>query len=150
MKRELFYQDFHYFKPPYEIMKPLIDTGETYHFITDSGLLYEVTFGRKKENYLHHLINFSVISEEFEDDEYTVTNKGELYRIIATLIEIIRIFHYYHPHTERYELTGEFKEKNDSREASIRTRLYYRCAKYFINNKWSVVIRKNTVIISRN
>ncbi len=75
---------------PYPIKVPEIQSGDTYYFTTKSGLQYEVRFGKKRDNYLGNIINFSVLSEDFED-EYTETNRGENFRIISTMIEIIRI-----------------------------------------------------------
>ena len=77
---------------PYPIKTPEIKTGAAYYFETDSGLRYEVLFAKKKNNYLENIINFSVLNEEF-DDEYSVTNRGEIYRVISTVIVIILIYH---------------------------------------------------------
>ena len=86
-------EDLHIIRPDYtptsklyDFKKPEIPTGDTYYFTTDSGLKYQVRFGKKRENYLGNIINFSVLSDEFED-EYSETNRGEVYRIIATVIE---------------------------------------------------------------
>ncbi|MFW5781262.1 MAG: hypothetical protein ACOCXD_01705, partial [Bacteroidota bacterium] len=56
MVAELFDAKFKFFKDPFKITPPTIDSGATYHFVAGSGLLYEVTFGRKQDNYLHHII----------------------------------------------------------------------------------------------
>ena len=110
----------------YPIALPTFETGYVYHFTTDSDLVYEVRFGPKSNNKLQIVVNFTVISEEFEHD-YPVTNRGEMYRIIATVIEILRIFHYYHALTESYEFSGEYKDNEQNREnGSIRSRMYMR------------------------
>ena len=54
--------------PYYPVELPKIKSGEAYYFETESGLRYEVLFARKRENYLKHIVNFSVLSEEFEDE----------------------------------------------------------------------------------
>lgn len=133
----------------YEIRKPDIASGDTYYFTTDSNLVYQVRFGKKKNNYLGNIINFSVISDEFED-EYSETNRGEMYRIIATLIEIIRLYHEQHPYSDSYEFSGEYKEKNDEGSASIRTRLYYRYALRILNKNWTAELTDNKVIIHQS
>lgn len=133
----------------FPIRKPEIASGETYYFTTDSGLEYQVTFGKKKNNYLGNIINFSVISEDFED-EYSETNKWEAFPIITTMVEIIRIYHENHPYSNSYEFSGEFKEGNESMPVSIRTKLYLRAAKRVIDlNFWDIIQQENKVILIR-
>ena len=133
---------------PYEIMVPEIQSGDTYYFTTESGLKYQVRFGRKRDNYLGNIINFSVLSEEFED-EYSETNRGEVYRIIATVIEIVRIYHENHEHSDTYEFTGEFKDEHDAQAVSIRSRLYYRYAMRILNKNWKAELEGNKVTIHK-
>jgi hypothetical protein len=133
---------------PYDIERPEIQSGDTYYFTTDSGLKYQVRFGKKRDNYLGNIINFSVLSEEFED-EYSETNRGEVYRIISTVIEIIRIYHSNHIHSDSYEFTGEFKDNHESQTASIRTRLYYRYAQKYLNPCWSASMDGNKVMVRK-
>ena len=133
---------------PYPIKVPEILSGDTYYFTTASGMHYQVRFGRKRDNYLGNIINLSVLNEEFED-EYSETNRGEVFRIISTVIEIIRIYHANHHHSDTYEFTGEFKETHDSQAASIRSRLYYRYASRYLNNYWEPSLEGNKVIIRK-
>lgn len=130
---------------PYPVQLPSIKSGAEYYFETDSGLKYQVIFARKKSSYLEHIINFSVLSEEFED-EYGETNRGEIYRVIATVIEIIRIFHQHHASSASYEFSGEFKPGNEDRQISIRTLLYYRKAREILHPDWDLEIRGNKVV----
>jgi hypothetical protein len=133
----------------YPIRKPDIPSGSTYYFETDSGLTYQVTFGKKKNNYLGNIINFSVISEEFED-EYSETNKGEVYSIIATMIEIVKIYHDNHPYSNSYEFSGEFKDNRDEKEPSIRSRLYFREANRLVDLRyWNIELQGNKVLLTR-
>ncbi len=133
----------------YTIKKPDIESGSTYYFQTGSGLSYQVTFGKKKNNYLGNIVNFSVISEEYED-EYSETNRGEVYSIICTMIEVLRIYHENHPYSNSYEFAGEFKDTRDEKEISIRTRLYYRVASRVIDlDHWELHLDGNKVVISR-
>ncbi len=133
---------------PYEIMVPEIQSGDTYYFDTESGLKYQVRFGKKRDNYLGNIINFSVLSEEFED-EYSETNRGEVYRIIATVIEIVRIYHENHEHSDTYEFTGEFKDEHDAQAVSIRSRLYYRYAMRILSKNWKAELEGNKVTIHK-
>jgi len=130
----------------YPVEVPAIKSGAEYYFETDSGLKYQVIFARKKSSYLEHIINFSVLSDEFED-EYSETNRGEIYRVIATVIEIIRIFHQHHASSTSYEFSGEFKPGNETRETSIRTLLYYRKAREILHPDWEFEIQGNKVVV---
>jgi hypothetical protein len=133
----------------YQIKRPDIESGSTYYFQTESGLKYQVTFGKKKNNYLGNILNFSVLSEEYED-EYSETNRGEVYSIIRTMIEIVRIYHENHPYSNSYEFSGEFKDKRDTDTSSIRTKLYFREAMRVIDQKyWNLLLEGNKVIITR-
>ena len=93
-------------------------------------------------------VDVSVLSDEFED-EYSETNRGEVYRIIATVIEIVRIYHSFHIHSDTYEFTGEFKDSKDKQTASIRTRLYYRYAQKILNPEWKPYLEGNKVIVKK-
>ena len=123
-------------------------SGETYYFNTESGLKYQVIFARKRGNYLENIVNFSVLNEEFED-EYSETNRGEIYRVIASVVEIIRIYHENHSYSVSYEFSGEFKEKNKDRETSIRTLLYFSKARQVLHRSWKILQAGNKVIVSR-
>src|SRR3954471_640190 len=76
----------------FTIVPPAIPSAGIYFFTTDSGVKYEVRFGRRKDNILHATIVFGVINEEFEGEEYIETNRGEVYRVMATLVRVIRMF----------------------------------------------------------
>ncbi len=133
----------------YEIKRPQIESGSVYYFQTASGLTYQVTFGKKKNNYLGNILNFSVLSDEYED-EYSETNRGEVYAIIRTMIEIVRIYHENHPYSNSYEFSGEFKDDRDSDKTSIRTKLYFREAHRVIDqNYWNLSLEGNKVILTR-
>jgi hypothetical protein len=131
----------------FPIKAPEIPTGYIYFFATESELLYEVRFGRKTDNYLGNVINFGVLNDEFED-QYSLTNKNELYRIIATVIEIVHQFHKQHSSSNYYEFTGEFKP-GEKEVTSIRSRLYYRIARRIVNVHWKVSLTGNKVILQR-
>lgn len=132
----------------YPVEIPKIISGEAYYFNTKSGLKYQVIFARKRNNYLENIVNFSVLNEEFED-EYSETNRGEIYRIIATVAEIIRIYHENHHYSVSYEFSGEFKDENKGRKTSIRTLLYFRKASQILHPTWKITKEGNKVIVSR-
>jgi hypothetical protein len=132
--------------PHYSIQSPAIKSGAEYFFETESGLRYQVLFAKKKNSYRENIVNFSVLSDEFED-EYSETNRGEIYRVIATVVEIIRAYHSQHAYSSSYEFSGEFKKGNENRETSIRTLLYYRKAKEVMHPEWKVSVCENRVLV---
>lgn len=130
------------------INPPAIESGYVYHFTTPSNLLYEVRFAPKTGNILGMVVNFTVIGDEFEND-YPVTNRGEVYSIIATVIEIVKMFHFHHNFTNSYEFSGEFKENEHSTTASIRSRLYLRYAARVLNSNWKPFVNGNKVVLKK-
>jgi len=144
----LFREDYRPELDHYPVEIPEIRSGADYYFRTESGLRYQVLFAHKRENFLEHIVNFSVLSEDFED-EYSETNRGEIYRIIATVVEIIRLYHGYHLYSNSYEFSGEFKDGNEGRETSIRTLLYFRKALKILHPSWNITKHGNKVIVSR-
>jgi hypothetical protein len=144
----LFREDYRPGVPPYVIENPEIPSGPAYYFNTGSGLRYEVLFARKKDNYLRNIINFSVLSEEY-DDEYSETNRGEVYRVIATVAEIIRLYHEQHDYSTSYEFSGEFKHENDNNPASKRSLMYYNKGLKILHPAWNIELRENKVVVFR-
>ncbi len=145
----LFKKDYKPTTNIFEVKKPDIVSGAVYYFETDSKLVYQVTFGKKKNNYLGNIVNFSVLSEEYED-EYSETNRGEVYMIISTMIEILKSYHEAHPYSNSYEFSGEYKDDEDRSNPSIRTRLYIRTAYKFVDmNYWELSLERNKVVLSR-
>jgi len=140
------------FKPTTDILlvkKPDIVSGSVYYFETKSSLNYQVTFGKKKNNYLGNIVNFSVLSDDFED-EYSETNRGEVYSIISTLIHIVNLYHSAHPYSNSYEFSGEYKDGEDQSSASIRTRLYVKTIHKVVDmNYWDLLLEGNKVVLSR-
>lgn len=134
----------------YSITPPAIESGYVYHFSTPSGLDYEVRFAPKADDILGMVVNFTVLGDDFEQD-YPVTNRGEMYCIIATVVVILMKFHFYHNFTKSYEFSGEFKdnEVREDQKASIRTRLYVRQANRVLNNNWKAFISGNRAILKR-
>ena len=141
----LFRDNYHPGIRHYHIFSPPIRTGAEYYFETESGLRYQVLFARKKSSYLEHIINFSVLNEEFED-EYSETNRGEIFRVMATVVEIIRIFHQHHGSSVSYEFSGEYKAGNEARDVSIRSLLYMRKAREILHPHWELELLGNKVV----
>ena len=133
--------------PPYNIIPPVIKSGTVYSFTTDSGVNYEVRFGRKQNNILNATIVFGVTNEEYDGEEYSVTNKGEVYRVMATIVEVLRKHKEEHPNISLFEYTGEQSEKEKSKNSNVRLALYSRYIKKVFDSSWSFESDGNKMII---
>lgn len=136
----------------YKIISPAIVTAGVYYFTTDKGVQYEVRFGRRQNNILHATIVFGVINDEFEGEEYVVTNKGELYRVMATIVKVVKMFMEQHTKMIVYEFTGLSKEGEDQNRLSQRINLYKRyLPKIFETSVWNFdYTGGNTIVVHRN
>lgn len=108
---------------PYQIIAPAIPSGQVYQFTTDFDVEYEVRFGRKKENILHSVFVFGVLNDEYDGEEYVLTNKGDVFRVIATISEVIKMYMKEHPNMQIFEFTGIFSETDLEEFPSQRTKL---------------------------
>ncbi len=136
-------------QPPYQIILPPIKSGSTYYFKTDSDIQYEVRFGRKSNDILNTSIVFGVINDEFEGEEYSMTNKFEVFRVMATIVEIVRKYMMLHPKINCYEFTGEPTEKELDKGGKIRLLLYNRYIPNVFDSNWEVKQLFNKTIVSR-
>jgi hypothetical protein len=137
--------------PSYKIIPPAIPSAGLYYFTTDSGIKYEVRFGRRKDNILKATIVFGVINDEFEGEEYVVTNRGELYRVMETINMVISMFMNEHQKMISYEFTGLAREGESEQKSTARINLYYRYAKRIFPEKfWRIDYSGySTIIITR-
>lgn len=135
---------------PYEIVFPSIRSGAIYSFTTGSGVIYEVRFGRKEDNILHTSIVFGVTNEEYDGEEYSITNKGEMYRVMRTIVEIVKFYLQEHPNITQFEYTGEQSQKEKERSKNARLALYSRYIDQVFDNNWEVIQKDSKVIIKRN
>ncbi len=110
---------------------------------------YEVRFGRKQNNILNTSIVFGVINDEFEGEEYSITNKHEVYKVMATIVQIVKRYMRIHPKINYYEFTGEPTEKEMGKEGRIRLKLYNRYLKQVFDDSWLIEKDKNKTIVKR-
>jgi len=135
---------------PYKIIAPAIPTGQVYQFTTKYDVEYEVRFGRKKENILHSVVVFGVLNDEYEGEEYVVTNKGDAFRVMTTIAEVIRMYLSEHPNMQIVEFTGILREDDKKEHISQRTKLYLRfLPRVFPNHKWRTEILGNRIVAKR-
>ena len=132
----------------YPIKLPTIPSGQLYEFVTDNDIEYEVRFARKKDNILHVIIAFGVLNEEFEDDEYALTNKGDIFQVMNTISSIIRIYFSEHQHVRIFEFTG-VNRPGQEEETSQRSLLYMRYLPKIFSKNWKVTKNGNNFIVNR-
>ena len=133
----------------YEFIPPPIPSGSAYYFTTDSGIQYEVRFGRKQNNVLNTSIVFGVLNEEFEGEEYSMTNKFEVYKVMSTIVKIVQRYIQMHPKTSCYEFTGEPTAKEIDNEGRIRLKLYNRYLPHIFDESWEIKKEYNKTIVSK-
>ncbi len=132
----------------YPIQLPSIPSGQLYKFVTESGIEYEVRFARKKENILHVIIAFDILNEEFEEDEYALTNMGDVFKVMNTICAIIKIYFSEHLHIRIFEFTGVNKPGEED-ETSQRSLLYMRYLPRIFNENWNVKKNGNNFFVKR-
>lgn len=135
--------------PSYQIIPPPIKSGSAYYFISDAGIRYEVRFGRKQANIFNTSIVFGVLNDEFEGEEYSMTNRFEVFRVMATIVGIVRIYMRLHPKIICYEFTGEPTEDELDKEGRIRLSLYNRYIPQVFDSSWRVERFANKTVVSR-
>lgn len=139
---------------------PPIKSAGVYYFNTSSGLRYEVRFGRRQDNILHSTIVFGVINEEFEGEEYITTNRGEVYRVMNTIVKIIKDFMEQHAKVNIYEFHAidrdDEEEHTNSSEAKInkikgnaRLKLYKRYLPKIFETGWNFNFDGNNAIVTK-
>ena len=133
----------------YSYIPPAIVSGSVYLFTTDSGLEYEVRFARKRNNLLHCTIAFGVLNEEYEGEEYVVENKGEVFRVMATIVDIVKKYIEEHPNVRSFEYSGEPTGKETENRPSKRMNLYDRYLPAIFGTSWSFERNGNKMVIKR-
>ncbi len=128
---------------------PGIPSAGVYYFNTHSGLRYEVRFGRLQENILHSNIVFGVINDEFDGEEYIATNKGEVYQVMNTIVEIIKNYMLEHPKVNVYEFNAIGRENEDNSIENGRMVLYKRFLPKIFDNNWNYKIEGNFALVTK-
>ena len=132
----------------FPIQLPSIPSGQVYGFTTDNGIEYEVRFARKKDNILHVIIAFGVLNEEFEDDEYALTNMGDIFKVMNTIVAIVKIYFSEHQYIRIFEFTGVNKTDEET-GTSQRSLLYMRYLPKIFNENWIVQKIENKFLVTK-
>jgi len=138
---------------PYKNILPIeypgIPSAGLYFFNTKSGLRYEVRFGRLQDNILHANIVFGVVDEEFEGEEYAATNRGEVYQVMNTIVEIIKNYMKEHPKVNVFEFNAIGRDGEDENVENARMALYRRFLPRIFQGNWKFKIDGNFALVTR-
>jgi hypothetical protein len=129
---------------------PAIPSAGVYYFNTKSSLRYEVRFGRLQDNILHTNIVFGVINEEFEGEEYITTNRGEVYQVMNTIVEIIKNYMTEHTKVNVYEFNAIGREGEDGKIENARMCLYKRFLPKIFSQDWKFKIEGNIALVTKS
>jgi hypothetical protein len=132
-----------------EIEYPNIPSAGVYYFNTKSGMRYEVRFGRLQDNILHANIVFGVINDEFEGEEYVTTNRGEVYQVMNTIVEIVKNYMKEHPKVNVYEFNAIGREGETENTENARMALYRRFLPKIFETIWKFKIEGNSALVSK-
>jgi len=128
---------------------PNIPSAGVYYFTTNSGLRYEVRFGRLQDNILHANIVFGVVNDEFEGEEYVTTNRGEVYQVMNTIVEIVKNYMKEHPKVNVYEFNAVGRDGEDESAENARMVLYKRFLPKIFENGWKFKIEGNFALVTK-
>lgn len=140
-----------YYKNILPIEYPDIPSAGVYYFTTKSGLRYEVRFGRFQDNILHVNIVFGVIGDDFNGEEYAATNRGEVYQVMNTIVEIVKNYMKEHPKVNIYEFNAIGREGEDENVENARMSLYKRFLPRIFDNdeSWKFKIEGNFAMVTK-
>ena len=128
---------------------PNIPSAGVYYFNTGSGLRYEVRFGRLQDNILHANIVFGVVNDEFEGEEYVTTNRGEVYQVMNTIVEIVKNYMKEHPKVSIYEFNAVGRDGEDESAENARMVLYKRFLPKIFEQGWKFKIDGNFALVTK-
>jgi hypothetical protein len=128
---------------------PNIPSAGVYYFNTNSGLRYEVRFGRLQDNILHANIVFGVVNDEFEGEEYVTTNRGEVFQVMNTIAEIIKNYMKEHPKVNIYEFNAVGRDGEDESMENARMVLYRRFLPRIFEQGWKFKIEGNFALVTK-
>ena len=135
---------------PYPILYPDFGENGLYNFTTKNGIQYEVMFGRRESNPLHVTVVFGVINEEFEGEEYSETKQHDQYKVIATVIKIVKHYLATKNHLKLVEFAGVSRDNESEKTSNIRMRFFSRYLHDIFDESWLLEIKENKMIARKN
>ena len=106
-------------------------------------------FGRLQDNILHANIVFGVINDEFEGEEYVATNRGEVYQVMNTIVEIVKNYMKEHPKVNVFEFTAVGRDGEDENAENARMSLYKRFLPRIFDTTWDFKINGNLALVTK-
>jgi hypothetical protein len=102
-----------------------------------------------QDNILHANIVFGVINDEFEGEEYITTNRGEVYQVMNTIVEIIKNYMKEHPKVNIFEFNAVGREGEAENVENARMALYRRFLPRIYKDGWKFKIDGNFALVTR-
>lgn len=131
----------------YPIDHPVSYDPGKYFFKNSTGDEYEILFACKKNNYSHTIVSFNL---KDWDDCYRLTNKGDAFRVLATVVNAVKNYLAENSHIVSIEFSGERKVDEDANCITQRTKVFQRYIPYVFNlNSWKFEVLNNSVVISK-
>ena len=106
----------------------------SYAFTTDKGTEYEVTFTPIK-NIFSYNVAFGVLNDEFEGEDYVITNRGEVFSVMQTIIEVLKAFKLENLHVKEVVFSGEPRSDEDENMLSKRSKIFLRYV-HLLQEEW--------------
>lgn len=106
-----------------------------YNFTTDNGTKYVVIIKEESKNKIE--ISFNVVNDDTDDPYVTVTNEGDIRRIMSTIIKASKDYLNKHPKITDIIMTPSKSNEKDDR----RLKLYMAYIKGQFSSGWDTKIK---------
>ena len=90
-----------------------------------------------------------MLNDEFDGEEYVMTNKFEAYRVMSTIVIVCLNYIEQHPNVNTFEFVGEPKADKHAEFPKKRLTLYQRYLPKIFDKTWKKSVKGNRVIISK-
>jgi hypothetical protein len=89
------------------------------------------------------------INDEFEGEEYVATNKGEVYQVMNTIVEIVKNYMKEHAKVNVYEFNAVGRDNEDDSVENGRMVLYRRFLPKIFEKGWNFKIEGNFALVTK-
>lgn len=134
---------------PYAITYPDFGENGLYTFVTKNGIHYEVMFGRRESNPLHVTVVFGVMNDEFDGEEYSETKQHDQYRVMSTVVKIVKHYIESKPHLKLVEFSGVSRDGESEKTSNIRIRFFSRYLNAIFDTAWRFDTSENKIIAKK-
>jgi hypothetical protein len=134
----------------YKIEHIGLPSSNRFSFVTKKGTNYEVQFARKEKNFLYALVSFGVIDFDDQEEPYVLTNEGDVFKVMQTVSEVVRMFIADRPNIRTVEVTALSSSVESDEIENKRMRLYKRyIPEIFDLSRWILESKTNTLILHK-